>query len=181
MPQNCQSLARDGVLNMSPWSVRKIPSPPLSLSLSLATLQVSIHLKNWQQVLNYYSKAEATPEMVGPMILTPPVCQLINLLCVYPQGSQSGAAPGNQEIVGRLKCSAGLAEMENRKYKNAARLFLQANFDDCKCLDVSDFKHPTPPPLSSSSSVDCLCMNIAAVSPLCCSVRRAVCALGLLR
>lgn len=29
----------------------------------VSPLQVSVHLGNWQQVLNYYSKAEASPEM----------------------------------------------------------------------------------------------------------------------
>ncbi len=35
-----------------------------------------------------------------------------------------------------MKCSAGLAEIEGRKYKNAARCFLQASFDHCTCSDV---------------------------------------------
>jgi COP9 signalosome complex subunit 1 len=38
--------------------------------------------------------------------------------------------------VTRLKCAAGLAEMECRKYKNAARYFLQASFDHCVCPDL---------------------------------------------
>lgn len=84
------------------------------VQLCLNIIKVSIHLKNWQQVLNYYSKAEATPEMSG----------------------QSTTVAANQEIACRLKCSAGLAELENRKYKNAARLFLQAHLDDCKCSDL---------------------------------------------
>jgi COP9 signalosome complex subunit 1 len=84
------------------------------VQLCLNIIKVSIHLKNWQQVLNYYSKAEGTPEM----------------------SSQSSSATVNQEIACRLKCSAGLAELENRKYKNAARLFLQIHLDDCKCPDL---------------------------------------------
>lgn len=40
-------------------------------------------------------------------------------------------------MITRLKCAAGLAEMEGRKYKNAARYFLQASFDHCQCPDVS--------------------------------------------
>ena len=57
--------------------------------------------------------------------------------CPYPWPvTQSFQQLASQEIACRLKCSAGLAELENRKYKNAARLFLQANFDDCKFPDV---------------------------------------------
>ena len=91
-------------------------------------------------MLNYYSKAEATPDLVSSDLRTSPsTCSTPLLLAPPPplQGSQSQASAANQEIVCRLKCSAGLAELENRKYKNAARLFLQAHFDDCKFPDVS--------------------------------------------
>ena len=33
------------------------------MGFTVSALQVSVHLGNWQQVLNYYSKAEASPEM----------------------------------------------------------------------------------------------------------------------
>ena len=38
----------------------------------------------------------------------------------------------------RLKCAAGLAEMENKRYKSAARYFIQASIDHCNFPDVSD-------------------------------------------
>jgi len=41
-----------------------------------------------------------------------------------------------QETATRLVCAAGLAEMENKKYKNAARLFSKASMEHCKCPDV---------------------------------------------
>ena len=50
--------------------------------------------------------------------------------------SQAHKAHTNLEVATRLKVAAGLAEMENRKYKNAARYFLQASFDHCQCPDV---------------------------------------------
>jgi COP9 signalosome complex subunit 1 len=87
------------------------------VQLCLNIIKVSVHLRNWQQVLNYYNKAEAT-------------------MTVSPQPGIPAPAPTNTEVCCRLKCSAGLAELENRKYKNAARLFLQAQFDDCKCPDL---------------------------------------------
>ena len=43
----------------------------------------------------------------------------------------------NLALISRLKCAAGLAEMEGRKYKNAARYFLQISFDHFQCADVS--------------------------------------------
>ena len=49
---------------------------------------------------------------------------------------QAHKAHTNQGTGTRLKVAAGLAEMENRKYKNAARYFLQASFDHCQCPDV---------------------------------------------
>lgn len=37
----------------------------------VSRVQVSVHLGNWQQVLNYYSKAEATPEMTDVSNIMP--------------------------------------------------------------------------------------------------------------
>lgn len=39
----------------------------------------------------------------------------------------------------RLKCAAGLAEMENKRYKSAARYFIQASIDHCNFPDVRSF------------------------------------------
>jgi COP9 signalosome complex subunit 1 len=48
-------------------------------------------------------------------------------------------------VLTRLKCAAGLAELTGRKYKTAAKHFLQANLDH---LDHSEF-----PELLSPSNV----------------------------
>lgn len=45
----------------------------------------------------------------------------------------------NQPIVTRLKCAAGLAYLAKKSYKNAAKSFLQANFDHC---DSPEFISP---------------------------------------
>lgn len=45
----------------------------------------------------------------------------------------------NQPIVTRLKCAAGLAYLAKKNYKNAAKSFLQANFDHC---DSPEFISP---------------------------------------
>ena len=140
-------------------------------------MQVSVLLGNWQQVLNYYSKAEATHEMTEVMCssltsscvssplttssslihslfpnlschnIFPPLSfilysfLLLSSSCLStpppPPTTQAHKAQTNLEIGTRLKVAAGLAEMENRKYKNAARYFLQASFDHCQCPDVS--------------------------------------------
>lgn len=54
------------------------------------------------------------------------------LNCVQAHKNQSNLA-----LISRLKCAAGLAEMEGRKYKNAARYYLQVSFDHFQCPDVS--------------------------------------------
>jgi COP9 signalosome complex subunit 1 len=36
----------------------------------------------------------------------------------------------------KLRCSSGLAELAGRKYKSAARHFLQANFDHCDFPEI---------------------------------------------
>lgn len=51
------------------------------------------------------------------------------------QSSKVGGA-SHQEVATRLVCSAGLAEMEFGKYKNAARLLTKASIEHCKFQDV---------------------------------------------
>ena len=43
----------------------------------------------------------------------------------------------NISIQSRLKCAAGLADLATRKYKSAAKYFLQVNFDYCEFPEVS--------------------------------------------
>ena len=40
-------------------------------------------------------------------------------------------------MLSKLKCAAGLAELATKKYKSAAKCFLQANFDHCDFPEVS--------------------------------------------
>lgn len=67
-----------------------------------------MYLQNWSHVLSYVNKAEATPDY-----------------------SEIHSKEANQTILTRLKCAAGLAELATKKYKSAAKHFLQANFDHC--------------------------------------------------
>lgn len=39
--------------------------------------------------------------------------------------------------------SLGLAELATRKYKSAAKNFLQASFDNCECPEVSETRYVT--------------------------------------
>merc|ERR1719264_1913050 len=39
-------------------------------------------------------------------------------------------------LVTRLKCAGGLADLMTRKYKSAARQFLEASLDHCECPDL---------------------------------------------
>lgn len=78
------------------------------VNMCLNVIKVSIYLQNWSHVLSYVSKAECTPEF-----------------------SEAQNRDANQAILTRLKCSAGLADLASKKYKSAAKHFLQANFDHC--------------------------------------------------
>lgn len=71
-------------------------------------LKVSVYLQNWTHVISYVTKAEDTPDF-------PDV-----------QGKEN-----NQAIITKLKVAAGLAELATKKYKSAAKLFLQASLDHC--------------------------------------------------
>ncbi|XP_046855833.1 COP9 signalosome complex subunit 1-like isoform X2 [Xenia sp. Carnegie-2017] len=81
--------------------------PKHVISMCLNVIKVSVLLKNWAHVLNIVNKAESSVE----------------LLREQPE------KPANLFISTKLKCAAGLAELALKKYKCAARQFLQAQFD----------------------------------------------------
>ncbi|RZF36031.1 hypothetical protein LSTR_LSTR005847 [Laodelphax striatellus] len=76
------------------------------VNMCLNVIKVSVYLQNWSHVLSYVNKAESTPDF-------------------------SENKEANQHIRTKLKCAAGLAELATKKYKTAAKHFLQANFDSC--------------------------------------------------
>lgn len=78
------------------------------IMMCLNVVKVSVYLQNWAHVLNFVSKAEATPDF-----------------------NEVHGKDSNQTILTRLKCAAGLAELATKKYKNAAKFFLQASIDHC--------------------------------------------------
>lgn len=77
------------------------------VNMCLNVIKVSVYLQNWSHVLSYVSKAESTPDF-----------------------AETNGKDANQEIVTRLRCAAGLAELATKKYKAAAKHFLGANFDN---------------------------------------------------
>lgn len=78
------------------------------VNMCLNVIKVSVYLQNWSHVLSYVAKAESTPDF-----------------------SDSQSKDSNQVIATILKCAAGLAELATKKYKSAAKHFLQANLDHC--------------------------------------------------
>ncbi|XP_062581558.1 COP9 signalosome complex subunit 1-like isoform X1 [Saccostrea cucullata] len=83
-------------------------SPKHVVNMCLNVIKVSVYLQNWSHVQSYVNKAESTPEMTEQ------------------HGKDSG-----QTVMTKLKCAAGLADLATKKYKSAAKYFLQANFDYC--------------------------------------------------
>ena len=61
---------------------------------------------------------------------------LFSLICVYFVLQHHGK-DGGQAVITKLKCAAGLAELATKKYKPAAKYFLQASFDHCDFPEVS--------------------------------------------
>ncbi|XP_043954937.1 COP9 signalosome complex subunit 1 isoform X1 [Gambusia affinis] len=85
------------------------------INMCLNVIKVSVYLQNWSHVLSYVNKAESTPEIAEQ------------------RGERDSQ---NQTVLTKLKCSAGLAELASRKYKPAAKCFLQASFDHCDCPEL---------------------------------------------
>lgn len=83
------------------------------VNMCLNVVKVSVYLQNWSHVLTYVNKAEATPEF-----------------------TEGHGRDTNQNILTKLRCAAGLAELATKKYKSAAKNFLQANFDHCDFPDL---------------------------------------------
>lgn len=82
------------------------------VNMCLNVIKVSLYLQNWSHVLSYVSKAESTPNFAEI-------------------GGAAGSKDANQSVLTRLKCAAGLAELQTKKYKSAAKHFLMASFDHC--------------------------------------------------
>ncbi|PVD38769.1 hypothetical protein C0Q70_01392 [Pomacea canaliculata] len=81
-------------------------NPKHVVNMCLNVIKVSVYLQNWSHVLSYVNKAESTPET-------------------------ESAKEANLTTQSRLKCAAGLADLATRKYKSAAKYFLQTSFDHC--------------------------------------------------
>mmetsp|Transcript_37463 Transcript_37463/g.60668 ORF Transcript_37463/g.60668 Transcript_37463/m.60668 type:complete len:389 (-) Transcript_37463:225-1391(-) len=69
------------------------------ISMCLNVIKVSIEMGNFTHVANYVSKAENTPDVQDPVVLA------------------------------KLKCCAGLSNLESGKYKIAARKFEETSFE----------------------------------------------------
>ena len=115
---------------------------------------MSILLGNWQQVLNYYNKADASLDMSEvrdgrPVVLLVPAMD--DLWCL--QANKVGGSL-QQEIATRLVCAAGVADMAFGKYKSAARLLTKASIENCKFQDVG-------------SSCALLWKRVLTLAPLC--------------
>jgi hypothetical protein len=72
--------------------------------------KVSIYLKNWSYVLSYVSKVESAIGSIDNKEDTAILC--------------------------KAKCAAGLAELNCKRYKSAAKYFLAATFDGFNYSDV---------------------------------------------
>lgn len=89
-------------------------SPKHIVNMCLNVIKVSVHLGNWAHVLNFVNKAENSIELTG----------------------EQREKPSNLVIATKLKCAAGLAELAMKKYKSAAKHFLQASFDHCEYKEM---------------------------------------------
>lgn len=84
------------------------------VSMCVNVIKVSVYLQNWAHVMSYVNKALATPDLT--------------------EGNMKSAE--HLTLVTRLKCAGGLADLMTRKYKAAAKQFLEASLDHCECPDL---------------------------------------------
>lgn len=84
------------------------------VNMCVNVIKVSVYLQNWSHVVSYVNKAVATPD--------------------FNEGNMKGV--DHQQLITRLACAFGLAELATHKYKSAAKHFLQANLDHCDIPDL---------------------------------------------
>lgn len=94
------------------------------VNMCMNVINVSLYMQNWPHVQTYVHKAESVPDLIA------------DNTAVAATDKQKKS---NSEILAKLKCASGLAELAQRQYKNAARLFLQVSFDH---LDYSEILSP---------------------------------------
>lgn len=84
-------------------------------NLCLNVIKVSVYMQNWSNVLSYVSKMETTLESTG--LGTETKKEEMSLIC-------------------KVKCAAGLAELNSKRYKSAAKCFLAAQIDNFNFYEV---------------------------------------------
>lgn len=84
-------------------------------NLCLNVIKVSAFMQNWSNVLSYVSKIETTLDAPG---LT------------------SETTKEEAFIMCKVKCAAGLAELNSKRYKSAAKCFLAAHIDNFNYYEV---------------------------------------------
>uniref|UniRef100_A0A672FVI2 COP9 signalosome complex subunit 1 n=1 Tax=Salarias fasciatus TaxID=181472 RepID=A0A672FVI2_SALFA len=92
------------------------------INMCLNVIKVSVYLQNWSHVLSYVNKAESTPEIAE--------------VSGAPRRSRAQQQLPPLTGGGVSLCVSGLAELASRKYKPAAKCFLQASFDHCDCPEL---------------------------------------------
>jgi len=84
------------------------------VNMCVNVIKVSVYIQNWSHVMSFVNKALGTPELVG-------------------EGNMKG---NDLSLLTRLKCAGGLADLMTRKYKSAAKQFLEASLDHMDCPDL---------------------------------------------
>lgn len=90
------------------------------VNMCMNVIKVSIFMRNWPHVQAYVQKAEAVPDVFD----------------VQSGSSNEKVKRSNLGTLAKLKCAAGLAELAQKQYEQAAKLFLNTQFDHCDYTDV---------------------------------------------
>jgi len=83
------------------------------VNMCVNVIKVSVYIQNWSHVMSFVNKALGTPDLA--------------------EGNMKGS---DLTLITRLKCAGGLADLMTRKYKSAAKQFLEASLDHCDCPDL---------------------------------------------
>jgi len=98
------------------------------VNMCMNVINVSLYMQNWPHVQTYVHKAESVPDLIVENTTA-------------AAATTDKQKKSNQEILAKLKCASGLAELAQKQYKAAARLFLQVSFDHldyCEILSAHD-------------------------------------------
>ncbi|CAF0826986.1 unnamed protein product, partial [Didymodactylos carnosus] len=109
-------------------------TPRHMVTMCINVIKASFYLQNWPNVITYVSKAEQAMENLehssGATKQSSMTATTATAMDTSPASTSSSTQ--DQILASKLKVYAGIAELSTKRYKLAARHFINVNFEHCQ-------------------------------------------------